>query len=207
MVALGGWLLVAVGTSILLLNIPGLVEHYSYHKELLDQLRVGQTTAQDVRRLLGEPEYSFREYANLESSRTVLRYSVPNSGITPMYLYIDSKQRLARVDLAYTDNLEITWHLAIFSGMVIAGTCLLLLTGHGGRDERQAIALWLLLAVTSLFYVGSGVLLSASSHASLGAVLFFAVVVGWFVAFIKSLRQVTAGGRRPDPPPVVEANG
>jgi len=169
---------------------------YSFHKELLARLPVGQTTADDIGQLLGHPKHIFEGYRFLVPGRwKILYYSVTGSGESDIYLYLDKQGRLAHVDLWHTGKWSILlYYVAILSSIVITGTWLLLLTVIDRKEQRQALAWWLVTALIGLWYVGSGLLLSAGTHWRLGAVVIPLNLVGWVVAATKTLATLTSVG-------------
>jgi hypothetical protein len=198
MLALIGWFLVILGNSVLLMGNADVLMDYSFHKELLARLPVGQTTADDIRQLLGQPKHIFEGYRFLVPGRwKVLYYSVTGSGESDVYLYLDKQGRLAHVDLWHTGKWSILlYYVAILSSIVITGTWLLLLTVIDRKEQRQALAWWLVTALIGLWYVGSGLLLSAEAHRKLGIVVVPLGVLGWFAAATKTLATLTSVDRK-----------
>ena len=198
MLALIGWFLVILGNSVLLMGNADVLMDYSFHKELLARLPVGQTTADDIRQLLGQPKHIFEGYRFLVPGRwKVLYYSVTGSGESDVYLYLDKQGRLAHVDLWHTGKWSILlYYVAILSSIVITGTWLLLLTVIDRKEQRQALAWWLVTALIGLWYVGSGLLLSAGTHWRLGAAVIPLNLVGWVVAATRTLAILTSAGKK-----------
>jgi hypothetical protein len=127
----------------------------------------------------------------------VLHYSVAGSGESSVYLYLDEQGKLAYVDLWHTGKWSILLHyIAILSCVVITGTWLLALTALDRKEQRQALAWWLVTALIGLLYVGSGVLLSAEAHRKLGIVVVPLGVLGWFAAATKTLATLTSVDRK-----------
>jgi len=193
-----GWFFVILGNSVLWMGNADMLMDYSFHKELLARLPVGQTTADDIRQLLGQPKHIFEGYRFLVPGRwKVLYYSVTGSGESDVYLYLDKQGRLAHVDLWHTGKWSILlYYVAILSSIVITGTWLLLLTVIDRKEQRQALAWWLVTALIGLLYVGSGVLLSAEAHWKLGIVVVPLGVLGWFAAATKTLATLTSVDRK-----------
>ncbi len=196
MLALIGWFLVILGNSVLLMGNADVLMDYSFHKELLARLPVGQITADDIRQLLGQPKHIFEGDRFLVPGKwKVLYYSVTGSGDNDVYLYLDEQDRLAYVDLWHTGKWSILlYYVTILSSIVITGTWLLLLTVIDRQEQRQALAWWLVTALIGLWYVGSGLLLSAGTHWRLGTVVILLNVVGWVVAATKTLATLTSVG-------------
>jgi len=79
---------------------------------------------------------------------------------------------------------------------VITGTWLLALTALDRKEQRQALAWWLVTALIGLWYVGSGLLLSAGTHWRLGAAVIPLNLVGWVVAATRTLAILTSAGKK-----------
>jgi hypothetical protein len=193
-----GWFFVILGNSVLWMGNADMLMDYSFHKDLLAHLRVGKTTAQDIQQLLGQPKHTFEGHRFLVPGRwQVLHYSVAGSGESSVYLYLDEQGKLAYVDLWHTGKWSILLHyIAILSCVVITGTWLLALTALDRKEQRQALAWWLVTALIGLLYVGSAVLLSAEAHRKLGIVVVPLGVLGWFAAATKTLATLTSVDRK-----------
>jgi len=198
MLALIGWFLVILGNSVLLMGNADMLMDYSFYEDLLAHLRVGKTTAQDIQQLLGQPKHTFEGHRFLVPGRwQVLHYSVAGSGEGSVYLYLDEQGKLGYVDLWYTGKWSILLHyIAILSCVVITGTWLLALTALDRKEQRQALAWWLVTALIGLWYVGSGLLLSAGTHWRLGAAVIPLNLVGWVVAATRTLAILTSAGKK-----------
>ena len=193
-----GWFFVILGNSVLWMGNADMLMDYSFYEDLLAHLRVGKTTAQDIQQLLGQPKHTFEGHRFLVPGRwQVLHYSVAGSGESSVYLYLDEQGKLGYVDLWYTGKWSILLHyIAILSCVVITGTWLLALTALDRKEQRQALAWWLVTALIGLLYVGSGVLLSAEAHWKLGIVVVPLGVLGWFAAATKTLATLTSVDRK-----------
>ena len=198
MLALIGWFLVILGNSVLLMGNADMLMDYSFYEDLLAHLRVGKTTAQDIQQLLGQPKHTFEGHRFLVPGRwQVLHYSVAGSGESSVYLYLDEQGKLGYVDLWYTGKWSILLHyIAILSCVVITGTWLLALTALDRKEQRQALAWWLVTALIGLWYVGSGLLLSAGTHWRLGAAVIPLNLVGWVVAATRTLAILTSACKK-----------